>query len=62
MSGSNVWALHAGTWIENIGASRACDRAAKELRLLVEPDVGIASGHGVRIARSKDGKLLIKEI
>jgi putative phage-type endonuclease len=62
MSGSNAWALHAGTWRENIDASRACDGAAKELRMLVEPDVGIASGHGVRIARSKDGKLLIKEI
>jgi predicted phage-related endonuclease len=62
MNGSNAWAMHAGTWRENIDASRACDRAAKELRALVEPDVGTATGHGVKIARSKDGKLLIKEI
>jgi predicted phage-related endonuclease len=62
MNSSNAWAMHAGKWRETIEASRACDKAAKELRALVEPDVGTATGHGVRIARSKDGKLLIKEI
>jgi predicted phage-related endonuclease len=62
MSASNAWAMHAGTWRENIGASRACEKAAKELRALVDIDVATATGHGVRIARAKDGKLLIKEI
>jgi predicted phage-related endonuclease len=62
MSSSNAWAANAETWRENIKASRDCDKAAKELRALVEPDVGTAIGHGVKIARSKDGKLMIKEM
>jgi predicted phage-related endonuclease len=62
MSQNMDWAYYAINWLRDIGASRRCDKAAKELRALVEPDVREAAGHGVRIARSKDGKLLIKEI
>jgi predicted phage-related endonuclease len=61
MTASNSWSEHATKWLKTIDASRDCDKAAKELRALVEPDVRIATGHGVRIARSKDGKLMIKE-
>jgi putative phage-type endonuclease len=62
MSQNNEWAYHAIGWLESIAASRKCDKSAKELRALVEPNVREAAGHGVKIARSKDGKLLIKEI
>lgn len=61
MATSNAWAEHAGIWRENIAASRRCDKAAKELRGLIESDVREATGHGVIIKRSRDNKLLIKE-
>ena len=61
MATSNSWAEYAEMWLENIVASRRCDKAAKELRALVEPDVREAMGHGVVIKRSRDNKLLIKE-
>lgn len=58
MSQSNSWCDHAAFWLENIDASRRCDKAAKELRALVEPDVGVAFGRGVEVKRAKDGKAL----
>ena len=61
MATSNSWAEYAEMWLENIVASRRCDKAAKELRALVEADVREAMGHGVIIRRSRDNKLLIKE-
>jgi hypothetical protein len=61
MRSSNSWAESAGIWRETIAASRKNDQAAKALRALVEPDVKEAAGRGVRITRSRDGKLYIKE-
>lgn len=58
MTGSNLWAKHAGVWRETIDASRRCEKAAKELRAMIEDDVGEATGHGVSIKRSKDGRSL----
>lgn len=58
MHGNNMWGSLATDWLTNIAASRACDKAAKELRALVEADVGHAFGHGVEIKRAKDGKAL----
>jgi hypothetical protein len=37
------------------------NRVGDLVRIIVEPDVGQALGHGVKISRSKDGKLLLKE-
>jgi predicted phage-related endonuclease len=62
MSGSNSWAAHAGDWIANKGAAVKFKDAEKGLRSLVDPDVGLAIGHGVQAKRSKDGKLLLREI
>jgi hypothetical protein len=62
MRPSNSWAEHAGIWRETIVDARKNDQSAKALRALVEPDVREAVGHGVQIKRSRDGKLLIKEI
>jgi predicted phage-related endonuclease len=59
MSGSNVWCDFAVDWLENQGAAKKYDKAAKELRAMVEPDVGHAFGKGVAVKRSKDGKLFI---
>jgi predicted phage-related endonuclease len=61
MRTSNSWTESAGIWRETIAASRRNDQAAKALRELVDPDVKEAIGRGVRITRSRDGKLLIKE-
>jgi predicted phage-related endonuclease len=61
MRQSNSWAESAVAWRETIAAARKNDKAAKELRALVEPDVREAAGHGVQVKRSRDGKLLIKE-
>lgn len=59
MSANNYWASNAADWIENKAASKKFDAAAKALKELVEPDVGVAYGHGIRIKRSKNGSLLI---
>jgi hypothetical protein len=58
MSESNLWASLAADWLSNISASRVCDKAAKDLRAMVEPDVGHAYGHGIEIRRAKDGRAL----
>lgn len=60
MTGSNAWAMWAGTWLIHRGPAKQFETAGKELRSLVEPDVGLAYGHGVRIER-KGGKLYLKE-
>jgi len=62
MTGNNAWAIQAGIWRENKDAHGRCERAAKELRALIEADVSDAVGHGVKITRSKDGKLLLREL
>lgn len=61
MSGSNAWASNAVDWLENRVAAKKLEMAAKELKGLVEADVGCASGHGIEIRRSKAGALLVKE-
>jgi predicted phage-related endonuclease len=59
MSASNIWCDLAVDWLENQAAAKKHDKAAKELRGMVEADVGMAFGKGVAIKRSKDGKLFI---
>lgn len=58
MGANNLWCAMAGDWLANIAASRLCDKAAKELRAMVEADVGHAFGAGIEIRRAKDGKAL----
>jgi hypothetical protein len=60
MTGSNAWSAFASDWIANQVAAKTFDTAAKELKALVEPDVGKAFGHGIQISRSKAGALTIK--
>jgi hypothetical protein len=61
-TGNNLWASFATDWLANRNASKTFDKAAKGLKELVEADVARASGHGVKIERSKAGSLLIKEV
>jgi predicted phage-related endonuclease len=61
MGSSNAWASHAADWLANRAAAKKFDGAVKELKGLVEPDVGRAFGHGVEAKRSKAGAISIKE-
>ncbi len=59
MTGSNAWASLAGDWLANQSAAKTFDKAAKEIKALVEIDVGQVSGHGIQCKRSKAGSLTI---
>jgi predicted phage-related endonuclease len=61
MRASNAWGEHAAVWIANQKPAKLFEGAAKELKALVEPDVGEAFGHGIAIKRNKAGSLSIKE-
>jgi predicted phage-related endonuclease len=59
MEGNNAWAENASLWIEHRSASKKFDGASKELRAMVEADVGKATGHGVLVKRDRAGRLSI---
>lgn len=61
MDGNNGWASAATDWLENKDAAKKFDKAKDEIKDLVEPDVGIASGHGIIVKRSASGSLTIKQ-
>lgn len=61
MSKSNAWGSAAADWLANIAASKSFDKAVKDLKSMVEPDVREAAGHGIIISRNKAGSLSIKE-
>ena len=62
MQGSNEWAHAAFAWLETKGYAKTFERATKDIKALIEPDVAEAFGHGVRVVRSKGGSLTIKEV
>jgi predicted phage-related endonuclease len=62
MAGSNAWAAHAGAWDENEAAAKAFKSADKELKALVEPDVKLAFGNGVKATRAKNGALTLRRM
>lgn len=61
MTGSNSWTVAAGSWIENRKQAKRFEAAAKDLKELVEADVGRAFGAGIEIKRSRAGALTITE-
>jgi predicted phage-related endonuclease len=61
MTGNNEWAACAADWLANRDAAKTFEKAAKDLKAHVEPDVKLAFGHGIEISRSKAGALSIKE-
>ena len=62
MAGNNAWAANAGDWKEHRDAAKKHEKATKELKALVEADVKLASGHGVKVTRAKNGSLTVREI
>jgi predicted phage-related endonuclease len=62
MKGSNAWAVHASTYRATKDIAKKYDAACKELKALVEPDVGEAFGGNVQIKRAKNGNLTISEM
>jgi predicted phage-related endonuclease len=55
----NEWAALAADWREHREAAGKFTAAEKGLKEKVEPDVGLAHGHGVVIKRDKAGRLRI---
>ena len=61
MTGNNEFASFAGVWLENKPAAKLFENAGKNLRGLMPPEANAAIGYGVKITRSKDNKLYVKE-
>ena len=57
--GNNAWASGAADWLDNKDASKKFDAAAKGLKGLIDADVKLGTGHGVKVTRSKNGSLRI---
>jgi predicted phage-related endonuclease len=61
MTGSNEWAASAHVWQEIEAAKKTFDAATKDIKAMVEPDVKLASGHGIVAKRSKSGAISIRK-
>lgn len=61
MSGNNMWADSATTWIETLAARRSNEAAEAAIKGMVEKDVGFAFGHGVVVTRARNGNLSLRE-
>jgi predicted phage-related endonuclease len=61
MTASNIWAEYAGVWRSLKPSHQRFEAAAKELKRLIEPDVGLATGHGVQVKRGRNDALYISE-
>ena len=62
MTGNNAWASFAADWLTNRDPAKTFEKATKELKALVEPDVKRAHGQGVEIKRAKNNALSVKEL
>jgi len=62
MTGNNLWATNAAEWLANKDPAKKFKESADTIKELIEADVGKASGHGIEVKKSKDGKLSIKEL
>jgi predicted phage-related endonuclease len=61
MRGSNEWGAAAADWLGNRTAAKKFSDAEKNLKALVEFDVGEAVGAGIVCKRAKNGSLTIRE-
>jgi predicted phage-related endonuclease len=59
MSTSNEWASEAEVLIKTVTAVKKHEKAKKDIKKLMPPDAKQASGKGVTIKLSRDGKMLI---
>ena len=62
MEGNNEFASFALDWLRMKGPAKAFDEAAKALKKLIEPDVGLATGYGIQIKRGRNDALYITEV
>lgn len=62
MTSSNAWGSHAVDWLENQAAAKKFEKARDELKLLVERDVGLATGCGIQAKRDKRGAVTISPL
>lgn len=60
MEGNNAFADAAARWLAHKAGAEAFERAKSDIKALIEPDVGLATGYGVAVKRDKRG-LSIKE-
>lgn len=60
MTGNNAWASWAEQWIETHHANKLHGDASREIKDLMEKDVGRAFGHGIEVTRNKRGAMRIK--
>lgn len=61
MQSNNAWGDAAARWIANKDPAKLFEASVKDIKALIEPDVGEAEGHGITVKRSKAGALTIKE-
>jgi predicted phage-related endonuclease len=59
MTGSNLFGFYAAQWLETKEPASKFDIAEKNIKELVDPDVGLATGHGIAAKRDKAGRLRI---
>ena len=62
MTGSNTWADAAARLLAHHAAAKSFDAAVKDIKALIEPDVKLAYGHGIRANRAKNGAVKITEV
>jgi hypothetical protein len=61
MTGNNEWAAAASDFLENKAAAKTFEAAKKAIKGLLESDVGLAEGYGVRAKRGKTNRITIGE-
>lgn len=61
-AGDNEWACDAGEWLDNYEGAKKFERAAKNLKARVEPNVKLAVGYGVKVTRAKNNSLTIRAV
>ncbi len=58
---TDEWKRAADAWLQTHGAAESAEKQSKVLKSLVPKDARTAYGHGVRITRSRDNKLYLRE-
>lgn len=61
MQGSNSWADQAAVWLEHAPSRKKADEAEKSLKAMVPADAVKCEGHGIKITRSKNNALSLRE-
>jgi predicted phage-related endonuclease len=62
MEGNNEWCSDAVDFLDNQNAAKKFEKAKKDIKAKIEPDVKHAFGHSVEGVRAKNGNLTIRKI